>query len=97
MKIVTIDFSNVNNYRQIHGIVKESFQIGVEGFPDFYGENVDALWDCLTGFIETPVNIVVKGSTKTAKNLAHEIDLVIGVLLRAAKEDWIDIDVTIVD
>jgi Barstar, RNAse (barnase) inhibitor len=23
--------------------------------PNFYGNNLDALWDCLTGWIETPL------------------------------------------
>ncbi|MBQ7356351.1 MAG: barstar family protein [Clostridia bacterium] len=38
-----IDFSNVENYRDIHKTIKEALD-----FPDYYGENLDALWDCLT-------------------------------------------------
>jgi ribonuclease inhibitor len=27
------------------------------GLPEFYGANANALWDCLTGWIETPAVI----------------------------------------
>ena len=27
-------------------------------FPDYYGGNLDALWDCLTGWVELPIEIV---------------------------------------
>lgn len=29
--------------------------------PDFFGKNADALWDMLTGFIETPCEITLIG------------------------------------
>ena len=35
-----------------HKILKEKLEL-----PDYYGENLDALWDCLTGGIELPVCI----------------------------------------
>lgn len=28
------------------------------GFPDFYGKNLDALWDCITGFIAIPAMVI---------------------------------------
>ena len=31
---------------------KEQFQL-----PDYFGNNLDALWDCITGFIELPVAV----------------------------------------
>ena len=29
-------------------------------FPDYYGRNLDALWDCLTGWIDTPTTVIWK-------------------------------------
>ena len=61
MKKVFLDFSNVKYVAEFHRIIKKSFQQSVEGFPDFCGENLNALWDVLTGFIELPVEISVTG------------------------------------
>jgi ribonuclease inhibitor len=27
-------------------------------FPDYYGENLNALWDCLTAWVDLPLKIV---------------------------------------
>ena len=42
----TVDFSNVNNYREIHSILKQSLN-----FPYYYGGHLDALFDCLTDML----------------------------------------------
>ena len=46
MRKVVIDFTDMKTLGQLHLEMK-----GKLSFPDFYGENLDALWDCLTGFI----------------------------------------------
>ena len=38
-----VDFSNVKHFIDIHEILKRDLD-----FPDYYGGNLDALWDCLT-------------------------------------------------
>ncbi len=38
-----LDFSNVNYYLEVHEIIKNGLD-----FPDYYGKNWDAFWDCLT-------------------------------------------------
>ncbi len=43
------DFSNIN---ELHSVLKEKLQL-----PEYYGKNLDALWDCLTGWIELPMTI----------------------------------------
>ena len=38
-----LDFLKTENYRDIHSILQQGLD-----FPDYYGANLDALWDCLT-------------------------------------------------
>jgi len=39
---LAIDFSSVKSLDDLHGLLKEKF-----GFPEYYGKNLDALWDCM--------------------------------------------------
>ena len=54
MKNITIDFSKCQYPMDLHNEIKEKLEL-----PEWYGNNLDALWDMLTGFIETPINISV--------------------------------------
>lgn len=56
MKTITLDFTNCKSYLQIHLLLKETF-----GFPEHYGKNLDALWDCLRDFCYSPARILIKG------------------------------------
>lgn len=42
-----LNFSEAETVQDIHGILKEALQ-----FPEYYGENLDALYDCLTDLAE---------------------------------------------
>ena len=52
----TIDFSNVNHYLEMHAIIKEALE-----FPDYYGCNWSAFWDCLTDMYGEPIHIEIIG------------------------------------
>ena len=41
---IILDFSGCKYPGEIHKILKEKF-----GLPEYYGENWDALWDCMWG------------------------------------------------
>ena len=41
-----VDFSNIEDFWDIHGVLKESLN-----FPDYYGGHLDALFDCLTDML----------------------------------------------
>lgn len=42
-----LDFSKVRQYGEIHQIIKDELD-----FPDYYGRNWDAFWDCLTEMVD---------------------------------------------
>ena len=55
-ELYTIDFSEVKYYLEMHKVIKEALD-----FPDYYGENYDALWDCLTDMEGRETNIEIVG------------------------------------
>ena len=57
-----VDFSNLENYWDIHGILKESLN-----FPDYYGGDLDALFDCLTDMLGDISIIEIHGIEKLRK------------------------------
>ena len=44
MTTIKVDFNNIRYFNEVHKTLKKAFN-----FPDYYGENLDALWDCLDG------------------------------------------------
>ena len=52
----TIDFTNVNYYLEMHGVIWHALE-----FPDYYGCNWDAFWDCLTDMYGDPIHIEILG------------------------------------
>ncbi|MBE6666663.1 MAG: barnase inhibitor [Ruminococcaceae bacterium] len=55
-KIYTIDFTNIKYFWEIHEIIRKSLD-----FPDYYGCNWDAFWDCLTDMYGEPLHIIIIG------------------------------------
>ncbi len=91
MKKVTIDFTGCKNIYEIHSRMNEKLD-----FPDFYGENLDALWDVLTGFIEWDQIIYLKGCTDVTEQLVPYMEKII-MIFRRAEEMYGDIEVHVVD
>ena len=52
----TLDFRKVKTYLEMHFLIREVFD-----FPDYYGCNWDAFWDCLTNMIGRPIHIEIIG------------------------------------
>ncbi|WP_322903662.1 barstar family protein [Paenibacillus sp. SGZ-1009] len=52
MKTVTIDGKDFHTKCELHEQLKEKLEL-----PEFYGANLDALWDCITGMIELPLEL----------------------------------------
>ena len=68
-ELYTLDFTNVEGYFHMHRIIKKELD-----FPDYYGENWDALWDCLTDMIGDRTHIEIVGFD-VLENVLDEEDL----------------------
>ena len=55
-KVIEIDFSDCKYLGEIHRAIKKQLD-----FPDYYGENLSALWDCLRYYSFEETKIIVKG------------------------------------
>ena len=64
MNIIILDGSKMTNRYEAHNYLKEKFN-----FPDYYGQNLDALWDMLTSISE-PVEIRLINESFLTENLA---------------------------
>ena len=74
-KIYTIDFSKVEHYIQMHKIIQEALD-----FPDYYGCNWDAFWDCLTDMVGRPVHIEIIGLDIVEQKFGDEAKIMVDIL-----------------
>ena len=56
MEKIVLDFSNCKYASEIHKVIKETFS-----FPDYYGANLSALWDCLDYYCDYDLIVYIKG------------------------------------
>ena len=55
-KKYVVDFTNVKYYLEMHAVIEKSLD-----FPDYYGCNWDAFWDCLSDMRGDPIHIEIIG------------------------------------
>ena len=73
---IILDFSGVQYLGEMHFLLKEKF-----GLPEYYGENWDALWDCLDGLFykRGDFRVEIYGSSMMDENLMDEFRLMLEV------------------
>jgi ribonuclease inhibitor len=79
-----LDFSRCNYYMEFHDIIRRELEL-----PEWYGCNIDAFWDSITGIMYLPANISVifKPTTEKAKEFLPDVEQIVEILRRAEKED----------
>ena len=75
-----IDITNCETDDELHQVLKDRLDL-----PDYYGMNPDALWDCLTRYIEVPATITLRGVSQAKKDIQDELQLVLRVIERASR------------
>jgi ribonuclease inhibitor len=81
MKKVTLSSKEFATKDELHAVLKKKLDL-----PDYYGENLDALWDCLTAWIELPLTIEWIGYKDSEKTLGEYATLVLETFRDAEKE-----------
>ncbi|RKT01432.1 barstar family protein [Chryseobacterium defluvii] len=52
MKTIYIDFTDIGDYEDFYTQLKEKISL-----PEYFGDNLDALYDVITGGLEMPLHI----------------------------------------
>lgn len=70
-EIYTLDFSKVNDVEEVHQIAKDELD-----FPDYYGKNWAAFWDCLTDMIGDPLHIELIGLERLQNKMPRDAKII---------------------
>jgi ribonuclease inhibitor len=76
-----LEGSKLKTIEDFHNEIKS-----ILGLPDHYGNNLDALSDCLTGWVETPLTLVWKDFEISKINLGDFAHKAISVFKDAENE-----------
>jgi ribonuclease inhibitor len=71
---VEINGQNIESELDFHREIARSL-----GFPSWYGNNLDALWDMLTGHIDTNVIMTWKNHNLSRVRLGSDFDKILSV------------------
>jgi RNAse (barnase) inhibitor barstar len=79
MKTCVLDGSGLPDAAAVYAALAHSF-----GFPAYFGNNPDALWDALGDHAGEPVAVVWRDAARSAELLGPDFDAIVAVLQRAA-------------
>ncbi len=78
--IVTIQGDKIHSRDDMHLALATALEL-----PDYYGSNLDALWDCLTGWISPPITIIWRDFSASQKALGEYADKIVELIRKAGE------------
>ncbi len=75
-----LNFSECSTWGEVYHEIKKKLEL-----PDWCGENLDALWDAVTGMMYTPAQITISKKIKN-NSLAADVQQIISVLYEAEEK-----------
>ncbi|MBS1571931.1 MAG: barstar family protein [Bacteroidetes bacterium] len=78
MKTLSIDFTDIGDYEDFYNELNNKIQL-----PENFGNNLDALYDSITGYFELPLHIEFVNMTVTQ---LEDFELLINTLEDAEEE-----------
>ncbi len=94
-ELYTIDFTKVQHYLEMHFIIRQALD-----WPDYYGCNWSAFWDCLTDMMGRPVHIEIIGLDVIERKFDDAAKILIETLIEFkdyAKDTGTDVEVAVVN
>jgi ribonuclease inhibitor len=87
--VVEIDGNDVKTEQEFHKQLAAKLDFG-----EFYGHNLDALWDRLSTDVEHPVTLVWKNSIQSKRAMGSTFTKIIQILERVQEHDrqcgWVE-------
>ncbi|HEV8680566.1 MAG TPA: barstar family protein [Stellaceae bacterium] len=81
MKNCVLDGSRLDDAAAVYRALAEAFQ-----FPEYFGDNPDALWDALGDYGGEPVAITWQNAARSAELLGPGFAQIVAVLQQAAAD-----------
>lgn len=82
MNTIALDFSGADSLWNLHEYLKEAFHL-----PDYYGHNMDALWDCLHCAFNEPTTIILRNVAAIPKELERTAKVMLKLFDELERED----------
>ncbi|PFB76755.1 barnase inhibitor [Bacillus anthracis] len=81
MGFLKLDGRHFTSEKVLHKVLKEKLDL-----PHYYGENANALWDCLTAWVTLPLTIKWEFFKESQIKLGEEADLILETFQDAQEE-----------
>lgn len=88
MNRFVLDFSDVRSLQELHQYFQNVFAL-----PEYYGHNMDALWDCLSCCYDENTTIVLKNISAIPKEMAPSVDIMQELFRDLHNEDGVIIEI----
>ena len=82
MKTITLDLTKCNYVMEIYKEIKETFEL-----PEYFGNNLDALWDCLRYSWEEDIHTRIIGTKALPKELHEHMNKILEVFDEVHEEN----------
>jgi RNAse (barnase) inhibitor barstar len=87
MRKCVLDGTRLANTEAVYRTLGEAF-----GFPQYFGNNPDALWDALGDYSGEPVAIIWRDAARSVDLLGPEVARIVAVLQRAAADGMVTLE-----
>jgi ribonuclease inhibitor len=87
MKECVLDGSRLGDAAAVYRALAEAFR-----FPEYFGNNPDALWDALGDYSGEPVRVTWRRASMSADLLGPRFAQIVTVLQRAAAEGMLTLE-----